>query len=338
MTTEQTPCTYLLQTDSNYAQHAMVTMLSVHRKSAPGRRNVFTVIDDGISPDLRGKMQELADKEGFALSFLDCTDVSAMLEAHRVPKWRGGYTAYLKLFAFSRIPDATVVLYLDCDIIAMRDVSTVFEEYADMTTPIAVAEDMTVSPNPVYLRYLFGTEKETYYNVGAILCNLPLWREQKCEEKLLAFLEENRKKLMYWEQDAINLVFRGNITTLSNRYNFCTPQLYFGAKTMGRLFGWSKERTAAYAELEKTYAVGHCFAVFCGRPWHRGSRHPLTAQYAEYYREIFGKEFCGAPVPAHLGDKLQYLLYRCCRPLYIRLHNLFTRRYYRNFVESATEK
>lgn len=338
MATEQMECTYLLQTDSNYAEHAMVTMLSVHRKSAAGRRNVFYIIDDGIRAELRGKMEELAQKEGFALHFLDCSDVIAKLEKHRVPKWRGGYTTYLKLFAFSRIPGAVQVLYLDCDIIATGDISAAFDENADMTTPLAVAKDMTVSPNPIYKSYLFGNTEETYYNAGVILCNLPLWQAQDCEEKLLAFLEENRKKLMYCEQDIINLLFRGNITALSNRYNFCTPQLFFGARTMGKLFGWSEREIAEYAALEKDYAAGHCFSVFCGRPWHRGSRHPLTAEYAAYYREIFGKEFCGAPVPARLGDKLQYLLYRCCRPLYILLHNIFTRRYYRNFVASATKR
>lgn len=295
------------------------------------------MIDDGISAATHALMEEVAHRYGFTLRFLDCSDMIARLEANNIPKWRGGYTAYLKLFAFSRIEEERI-LYLDCDIIVKNDISVIFDEYKDMEKPLAMAEDMTICDNTLYCTYIYGNMEETYYNCGTLLCDIPRWKEQGCEEALLTYMCENKKKLMYWEQDVLNLALRGKIATLSNKYNFCTPQLYFGPKLLGKLFGWSRERVAAYTALQETYCVGHCFAVFKERPWHENSRHPLAAEYAAYYREIYGKPYKGTPAPVALSDKLQYLLYKCCRPVYVWLHNFFTKRLYKSFINTPSQE
>ena len=330
---------YLLQTDDNYAKHLLVTVLSVQKHTPSEYHNVFYVIDDHIGTDTRAFMDRFAQRFGLELRFLDASQIVSTLEEKNVPKWRGGYTTYLKLFALNKIEGVERVMYLDSDMIIQSDMSAVFAELDDTDATLGMAEDMTISFRFDYKKYILQTDDKSvpYYNAGSILFDLPRWKKNRGEERVLEFIQTNTTPLMYCEQDILNVVFRNEIKQISNTYNFCTPMLFFKPKLMGKLFYWDQEHTDTYAALEKNYCVGHCFGVFAQRPWHKDSLHPLAADYVALYEEIYEKSFDGAAAPSGTMEKLQYILYRVCRPLYGVMHRIFTNRVYASFIKNATK-
>ncbi len=331
---------YLLQTDDNYAAHSLVTILSIQEHTKETCKNVFYIIDDHIKEETKSFMQEFSVRFSNEIRFLDMSDVKSVLEKSDIPTWRGGYTAYLKMFAMDKIEDADRVLYLDSDIIVRGDLSPVFSYLDGTDAPLAMVEDMTVSTRYDFKEYVFGSSDKSllYYNVGSILFDIKRWKEQKCNEQLWSFIKSNKRDFMYWEQEVFNLVFKGNIQTLPPEYNYCTPLLFFGAKTMGKLFYWDEERVKEYEALKDRYLVGHCFAVFSRRPWHEKSKHPLADEYKRLYEKIYGRPHVGVPIKLGIKEKLQSVLYYVCKPLYCSMHRMFTNRFYRSFLEKAQSK
>ena len=328
---------YLLQTDNNYLKHMLVTILSIRKHAPEDENSIFYIVDDRISEENKEFIRNFAKKYECEMIFLDGSAMSALLEEKQVPKWRGGYTTYLKILALNQIEGVERILYLDSDVIIQNDISDVFAELDGVDSALAMAEDMTISFNAAYKRYALGEggEKRVYYNAGAILFDIPRWRDGGYEEKVLHFIQTNTRKLMYCEQDILNILFGESIKTISNRYNYCTPILYFKPKMMGKLFGWNAEKTKEYADMAKDYGVGHCFAVFQKRPWHANSRHPLTEEYRALYEELFEERFVGLPVKLTLTDRAQILLYDLFRPLYAVLHRHFTKKLYQDFFKNA---
>jgi len=328
---------YLLQTDNNYMKHMLVTILSVRKHAPADETSVFYIIDDHISEENKAFAHDFLRKYSCDMIFLDGAALSEQLEERNVPKWHGGYTTYLKLLALNRIENVERILYLDSDVIVKNDISGAFAELDGTDSPLAMAEDMTISFISDYKNYVLGEggAERIYYNAGAILFDLPRWKANRCEEQVLSFIQNNEKKLMFCEQDILNILFGTQIKTISNHYNYCTPLLFYKPRMMGKLFGWDEAHTKTYAALSETYGVGHCFGVFQKRPWHKGSRHPLAPDYKALYEEIYNETFEGLDVSLSLMDRAQVALYYLCRPLYAVLHRHFTKRNYDNFIKNA---
>ena len=124
--------------------------------------------------------------------------------------------AYYRM-AIPSLIDAEKVLYLDCDILFMEDVSNLFEIQIDGFA-IAAVEDPSYQP----LNLLGMSEKSTYFNSGIMVINLEYWRSQKIPNKTLEFLKDNPEKIKYADQCALNAVIDGNFKQIDNMYNYQT--------------------------------------------------------------------------------------------------------------------
>ncbi|GAA9588118.1 glycosyltransferase family 8 protein [Helicobacter pylori] len=65
-----------------------------------------------------------------------------------------------------------------------------------------------------------------HFNVGFMVANLKLWRDDNLEEKLCEFLVARSHSLVCPEQDAINIVCANKILPISDSYNFSHRLLY----------------------------------------------------------------------------------------------------------------
>ncbi|WP_154437198.1 glycosyltransferase family 8 protein [Helicobacter pylori] len=68
-----------------------------------------------------------------------------------------------------------------------------------------------------------------HFNVGFMVANLKLWRDDNLEEKLCEFLVARNHSLMCPEQDTINIVCVNKILPISDSYNF-SHRLFYGKK------------------------------------------------------------------------------------------------------------
>ena len=199
--------------------------------------------------------------------------------ANYVSSWT--YMAYVRLALGKILPDVHKILYLDTDTIVMKDLSAVFdtditgkhfgmirEDIGDI--PLEMCKGMSIVNHVMLPFQTDGPRPEycirPYYNSGVMLMNLDHLRETGMDDALIH--ELNTVSYKYPDQDAINLLCKGNITEIPAEYNVIMslqpdfPQdkiviRHFAAeKPLWRSSLWQKYRRMTWTEvLEKQKAL-----------------------------------------------------------------------------------
>ncbi len=91
-----------------------------------------------------------------------------------------------------------------------------------------------------------------HFNVGFMVANLKLWRDDNLEEKLCEFLVARNHSLVCPEQDTINIVCANKILPISDSYNFSHRLFYRNEKSdicMVHFFSHEKPWNHAYFHI-----------------------------------------------------------------------------------------
>ena len=195
--------------DDAYAQYLAAAMVSILRNT--NREIRFYILTSFLSEENRNKLESLKSIGSFELEFLNINSE----EFNNLPN----KIAHLNLYTYYRFKIATLlsdldkVLYLDCDIISIDDISKLYDinicEYY-----VAAAEDITSIPRKARL----GTGN--YINAGVLLLNLDLLRRDGVEDKLFQYAAQNKNKIELGDQDVINYVMAERIKLLPDIYNY----------------------------------------------------------------------------------------------------------------------
>lgn len=122
-------------------------------------------------------------------------------------------------------------LWLDMDLIVKDNIDALWD--IDLTNYYAAgvidqgAKTNLMTPN-------LDIDKNLYINSGVLLLNLDKIRKDKKDKELNDFV--NKNKLMYPDQDTINVVFKNNIYFLENKYN---SSLFTGEASDFKIYHWA---------------------------------------------------------------------------------------------------
>lgn len=136
------------------------------------------------------------------------------------PKREGvSVETYFRLFAPELLPFQDKVLYLDADIVVNGDISELFRmDMGDCC--LAGVEDQGTVKTDVYHKCEIGLKKESVYiNGGVLMMNLKRMREKIRFENVLRFISERGDRLVYQDQDIINVLFENEILFLPRDFN-----------------------------------------------------------------------------------------------------------------------
>ena len=142
------------------------------------------------------------------------------------------YLAYYRLLLARILPqNATKCLYLDTDTLVLCDVRELFA--LDLGTHILASSCGGVHKNARWDRILRSTkdnkmhtfEVPYYFCSGLMLINLAQWKAQDIESKSVDFLENYASE--YADQDALNIIIKGDIVPLPAEYGLLIFQAGF---------------------------------------------------------------------------------------------------------------
>lgn len=174
------------------------------------------------------------------------------------------------------------VLFLDGDTIITSDICDLWQADIDDYACAAV-EDQRCDDVKLYNRFYLQT---TYFNAGVLLINLDYWRSHNITQKLFKYSIENYNKLLYQDQDALNVVLSGKVKYLSYTYNF-QMEWYGDEYTNTAHFSkWEDIRKIK----EHPVIIHYCVAA---KPWFKECKLPIKEQwikYAEMYEFIDYRE------------------------------------------------
>lgn len=211
-------------TDNHYAILLGALIKSVEVNHHTSEKLCFYIIDDGISAANKARLKNSVDPSMTTIRWFDSKnilppDVELPLHNSSFPD-----TVLLRLFIPYIVPaEARKVLYMDVDILVLRDIAELWNTDLEGRVMAAVQDmDNTMAsgwePIPNY-RALGIPGDAKYFNSGLLLIDPQKWREQDVSRKIIRFLNENLKHAKLIDQYGLNGVLYNQWLELDPRWN-----------------------------------------------------------------------------------------------------------------------
>jgi lipopolysaccharide biosynthesis glycosyltransferase len=138
----------------------------------------------------------------------------------------------LRLQLPSVLKDVDRVIYLDSDLIVLKDIATLYDtDLSDF--PLAACLDFWLASAPApappgwaaeewpkFLREVVGlADHKSYFNAGVMVMDLARFRSTNLMRAAEEFLERKNYETAYVDQDALNHVIKGAFVRLDPRWN-----------------------------------------------------------------------------------------------------------------------
>ena len=167
---------------------------------------------------------------------------------------------YFRYLIADLVPNLDKCLYLDADLVvngSLKDLyNTEIEEYY-----CAGVRDLYIDEIN-YKNKINFNHTDLYINAGVLLMNLSKIRQDNIVLKLIDNTTFLKDKILFQDQDIINITFKGNIKEIDSIYNF----------------------TSSNVKYEKYKRQNAIVIHFTGaqKPWHIGCKHKLKHIWEKY--------------------------------------------------------
>lgn len=205
--------------DAGYALPLGVMLYSVASHLPRGVELEACVLDDGLSGEDRGRVERSVPSN---------TRIrwrKRSVELRGLPLWgRMPATTYQKLLIDQWADcDCGRVVWLDCDVLALRDITPLWMSELGDHAVGAVADQripLVSSRFGVSGWKELGFEKSApYFNAGVLVVDLDRWRAQGVGRRALEYLEARGDRVYFWDQEALNAALGGGWTKLAAKWN-----------------------------------------------------------------------------------------------------------------------
>lgn len=210
-----------LASDANYAHFLAMTIASICTNASQQDILHFYIIDGGIKKYDKEKINKLKSIKEFTIEYRsmdECKDIDACY----VPK-NSHFTKaiYARFFIADLFPTVEKIIYLDVDIVVLGSLSRLMsidmQDYAIAACPVHRADLKSLKRTGCY--------GHSYFCSGVLLIDAATWREKKICRQLLDLALALKDKILYGDQDVLNVFFNKNYKKLTHKYN-CHPDLY----------------------------------------------------------------------------------------------------------------
>lgn len=262
-------------TDKNYVALCGIMLTSLLENNKNFSFNIFIIIDFIDNSDLI-RLQKLENKYNVNIKLIPVSkkhfEECPIRETDHLSK-----AAYFRLMASSLLPlEIDKALYLDCDLIINSSLDTLWHTPIDGFAAIAMKD--AEFNNPEFHERLGLNTESTYFNSGVMVINLQHWRDNNVQTKFFNCVSSLKDRLLYHDQDVLNIILENQVKIAPIGFNFQTPFLF-------KSF-WHKY-LEANIESEITDAIQNPVIIhYTGshKPWNGNSNHPYK-YYFQYYKK-----------------------------------------------------
>jgi lipopolysaccharide biosynthesis glycosyltransferase len=211
--------------DDNFWAPAYATMRSVCLFSHHRQELVFHLCHRTLTAEHHADLERIREEFPVELRWYDL-DQSKMFQdiAARMPEnKRLSNIVYARLMIDRLVgPDVDRILYLDCDMLVREDVAFFFELDLEGNSIAAVRDSIgaliTGRRDLKQNRDIFDPA-DYYFNAGMVLIDIAKWREADVIGRMEEAYAAGIMQRIYYDQDLLNLVFKGKWLKLPWRWN-----------------------------------------------------------------------------------------------------------------------
>ncbi len=271
--------------DDNFWAPAYAVMRSICISTSRRSDLVFHLLHMPLSAEHRADLERIGTEFGAGLRFYALAEMPQFetLVAGLPQRGRWPKVVYARLMLADLLPpEVERVIYLDCDTMVRSPIEMLYEidlggkplgAVRDSTAPfISLGRDM--AQNGVIF-----DGAEPYFNSGVLVLDLAQWRQMDLRAELDRLAAQDILSKLYFDQDLLNLIFRGRWQALPWRWNTIDADptheamnpsiLHFTkvAKPWGIMAGIL--RSTAYARFYRHVMTNDLFYRFARHRWKR---------------------------------------------------------------------
>lgn len=210
--------------DNHYAVLLAALIQSIEHNHHTDEPLAFYIVDDHISARNKARIDRSISSEKTHIYWQPIErcipdHMSLPNDKSSMPK-----NIYIRLFIPSFVPPETKrIIYLDVDMIMLKDISTLWHQDL-MGYPIAAVQDQWLQ---VFNHWgaisnyaeLNLSPTAPYFNAGLLVIDLGQWRSQQTTDRIIDCLNRNKEHVTFQDQYGLNLVFADNWLQLDPLWN-----------------------------------------------------------------------------------------------------------------------
>ena len=207
-------------TDDNYIPFLDVAIASLIDNASKEYTYRLIVLNTGLKEEniRRVKQRETAE---FCIDFVDISAEVENIKSRLRNVYHFSVVTYYRLFIASLFPQYDKVIYLDCDLVVLGDISEMY--HIDLGNNILGAGPEAYVRGTeefrVYAEQALGVDPDGYINAGVLLMNLAEFRKNRIEEQFVEMITTYDFDVIDPDQAYLNYLCRGKILELSNGWN-----------------------------------------------------------------------------------------------------------------------
>ena len=231
-------------TDENYIPYLDVAISSLIANASTDYSYRIIVLNTGLKGESIAKVK-LNERPGFVIDFIDISKQIENIKSYFKNVYHFSIVTYYRLFIASLFPQYDKIVYLDCDLIVLGNISKLYNTPIGENILGAVPDQYVCNTEEfrTYAEKAIGVDPNTYFNAGVLIISLEQFRKNDIENKFINLISEYDFDLLDPDQAYLNY-------------------LCFG-KTHHLLNGWNKAPTGTPCEGEKNIVHYNLYK----KPW-----------------------------------------------------------------------
>ena len=207
-------------TDDNYIPYLDIAIASLIENASKEYKYKIIVLNTGLEPENVSKIM-LNECDGFSIEFVNISAEVEKIKKSLKNVYHFSVVTYYRLFIASLFPTYEKIVYLDCDLVVLGDVSELY--HTDLGDNILGAAPEEFIRNTkgfrLYADKSIGVDPSTYVNAGVLVINLVAFREHRIMEQFIELITAYDFDLLDPDQAYLNYLCRGRIHVLPNGWN-----------------------------------------------------------------------------------------------------------------------
>lgn len=206
--------------DDNYMPFLDVAIRSLIANASKKYNYVINVLNTGLNKENIEKVK-LLENENFRINFFDISEHIVKIKDKLKNLYHFSLAAWYRLFIQSLFPEYDKVIYLDCDIVVLGDISKLYNVKLGNNLLGAVNCNI-ISVHEVFGEYaekFVGVPRDKYLQSGVLVMNLKEFRKSDLENKFVYLINKYNFDVIDPDQAYLTAMCYGRVKYLPNGWN-----------------------------------------------------------------------------------------------------------------------
>lgn len=207
-------------TDDNYIPYLDVAIASLIANASQKYKYRIVILNTGLQQENIDKIKR-NERKGFVIDFVDISRDVEKIKSRFKNVYHFSVVTYYRLFIASLFPQYDKIVYLDCDLVVLGDISELYHTELGENIFGAALEQFVQNTTEfkLYAEKAIGVDPLGYINAGVLVINLEAFRKNNIEEKFVELITKYDFDLLDPDQAYLNYLCRGKILVLPNGWN-----------------------------------------------------------------------------------------------------------------------